>query len=131
MKTAVLAIVMCATLFVVVPPARAADNDNENQAGVITPDDMETVKQADVSVMMPKGGQLQKQSSFTIMEGADEYASRRLQETDARIEKLERRIDEQQKQLEDLKRTVADMNQQAQARKPSAQENASEPPATR
>lgn len=75
-------------------------------------DSMDVVKEGDVNVMVPKGGQLRKESSFLVKEDADEYASRKFINLEARFSQLEKEVASQKKKIETLQETVDKLSQQ-------------------
>lgn len=79
---------------------------------VNVPDSMDVVKEADVNVMVPKGGRLRKESSFLIKEDADEYASRKFIDLEARFSQIEKEVESQKKDIKSLKETVEKVSQQ-------------------
>ncbi|MDO8535935.1 MAG: hypothetical protein Q7S30_02875 [Candidatus Omnitrophota bacterium] len=80
--------------------------DSSDSGDVIIPPGMEVIKEGDVSVVVPKGGRLRKHGSVMLIETADEYASRKFEDTDERFRKMEQELQVQKQELEDLKGTV-------------------------
>ena len=83
-----------------------AEEDSPDSGDVLIPPGMEVIKEGDVNVVVPKGARLRRQSSVMLIETADEYASRKFEETDERFKKIENKLASQQKELEDLKSAV-------------------------
>ena len=79
---------------------------NEDSGDVIIPPGMEVIKEGDVNVVVPKGGQLRKQDSVMLIETADEYASRKSVDTDDRFKKVEKELEIQKNEIEDLKNAI-------------------------
>jgi len=82
------------------------EEEGPDSGDVIIPPGMEVIKEGDVNVVVPKGGQLRKQDSVMLIETADEYASRKFADTDDRFEKIEKELETQKKELGDLKGAV-------------------------
>lgn len=80
--------------------------DDRDSGDVIIPPGMETIKEGDVNVVVPKGGQLRKQGSVMLIETADEYASRKFLDTEEHFKRIEKELETQKKELEDLKGMV-------------------------
>ncbi len=79
------------------------DEEDSNKIGdVNVPGSMDVVKEADVNVMVPKGGQLRRESSFLVKEDADEYASRKFIDLEARFSRLEKEVMSQKSEIKTL-----------------------------
>lgn len=76
---------------------------SKNNDDVVIPPGMETIKEGDVNVVVPKGGRLRKQDSVMLIETADEYAARKFEDADNRFKKIEKDLEAQKKELDDLK----------------------------
>jgi len=79
---------------------------SEKRDNVLIPPGMETIKEGDVNVVVPKGGRLRKQGSVMLIETADEYSARKFEDSDNRFKKMEKNIEAQKKYLRDLKDEV-------------------------
>jgi hypothetical protein len=88
------------------------EEDSNKIGDVNIPNSMDVVKEGDVNVMVPKGGQLRKESSFLVKEDADEYASRKFINLEARFSQLEKEVASQKKKIETLQETVDKLSQQ-------------------
>jgi len=86
-------------------PVYGAEED-KNNVDVVVPPGMETIKEGDVNLVVYKGGRMRKEDDVMIPETADEYASRKFEETDDRFKKIEKELETQKKELEDLKSAV-------------------------
>ena len=80
--------------------------ENRNSGDVIIPLGMETIREGNVNVVAPKGGQLRKQGSVMLIETADEYASRKFSDAEEHFKRIEKELETQKKELEDLKDIV-------------------------
>ncbi|OGW77805.1 MAG: hypothetical protein A3I73_00525 [Omnitrophica bacterium RIFCSPLOWO2_02_FULL_45_16] len=80
--------------------------ENRNSGDVIIPPGMETIKEGNVNIVVPKGGQLRKQNSVLLIETADEYASRKFSDTEEHFKRIEKELETQKKELEVLKGIV-------------------------
>jgi len=80
--------------------------ENSNNGDINIPPGMEVIKKGDVNVVVPKGGRLRKQNKVTLIETADEYASRKFEDADKRFQRIEKELEAQKKEIEDLKRAV-------------------------
>ena len=92
--------------------AECYEEDGKKVSDVVMPDSMEIVKEGDVNVMVPKGGQVRKESSFLIKEDADEYASRRFSEMEIYLREIKNEIEAQKKELNNLKEAVENIKQE-------------------
>jgi len=88
------------------------EEDYKKVGDVNVSDSMDVVKEGDVNVMVPKGGQLRKESSFLIKEDADEYASRKFISLEARFSQLEKEVASQKKKIETLQEAVDKLSPQ-------------------
>lgn len=88
------------------------EEESDKIGDVNVPDSMDVVKEADVNVMVPKGGKLRKESSFLIKEDADEYASRKFINVEERFSQLEKEVASQKKEIKTLQETVDKISQQ-------------------
>jgi hypothetical protein len=92
---------------------------NEN---VSVPSNMEIIKEGDVNVLLPKGSQLQKDSSFLITEPPDGYAARKFLEIEGYIMDLKKEIETQKEELSRLKDAVEAMHQKKDSNPPGSTE---------
>ena len=77
--------------------------DDEKNGDVIIPPGMETIKEGDVNIIVPKGGEIRKQSSVMLIETADEYSALKFLETESRFSNIENELEEQKNELEEQK----------------------------
>lgn len=95
------------------------DEEYKKIEDVNVPDSMEVIKEGDVNVMVPKGGQLNKESSFLVKEVPDEYASRKFIEMEAYFNDIKKELEEQRKELKDLKDILDKLLQEKNNQKPT------------
>lgn len=100
-------------IFLCMLPALSRSNDDEYKkiGNVYVSDSVEVVKEADVNVLVPKGGQLQRQSSFMVKETPDEYAYRKFMEVEGYLKEIKNELEAQRKELNDLKEAVDSMRE--------------------
>ena len=67
------------------------------------PPGMEIIRSGDVSVVVPKGSQLRKTNDLFVIESAEEYAARKFEVVEQRLDQLEKDQAEMKKELQDLK----------------------------
>ena len=63
------------------------------------PPGMEIVRSGDVSVVVPKGSQLRKMNDMFIIESPEEYAARKFEVVEHRLDQLEKDLAEMKKEL--------------------------------
>ena len=85
------------------------EEKSSDSGDVIIPPGMETIKEGDVNVLVPKGGRLRKQNSVMLIETADEYAARKFEDTDDRFENIEKELKTQKEELETQKKGLEDL----------------------
>lgn len=98
-------------LFVFTALSYSYEEDSNKIGDVNISDDMDVVKEGDVNVMVPKGGQLRKESSFLVKEDADEYASRKFSSVEARFSQLEKEVAAQRKAIKALQEKLDTISQ--------------------
>lgn len=79
---------------------------------VSVPESMDVVKEADVNILVPKDGQLKKESSFLVKEEPDEYASRKFIEMEGYLNDIRKELEAQKKELKDLREVVEKIAQE-------------------
>lgn len=98
-------LIVVISCFLARPAAGVADSSSGDN--VLIPPGMEIIKEGDVNVVVPKGGQLRQQGSVMLIETADEYSARKFEDTDARFKALEKELAAQKKEVAGLRRMVA------------------------
>lgn len=81
-------------------------DDNEKNGNVLIPPGMETIREGDVAVVVPKGGMLRKQGSVMLIETADEYAARKFLDVESQFKALQEAFEEQKNELEAQKKKL-------------------------
>lgn len=105
-------------LILLMPLLCHADDDKYKKMGdVFVPSIMDTIRQGDVNVLVPRGGQLQKNSSFLVSEPPDEYVARKFIAADEHFKDIEKDIEDLKKEVDDLKSAVDSLKQEKDARK--------------
>lgn len=103
MKRIIFALSFSCILFI--SPAYGEEYDSDS-GDVMIPPGMEVIKEGDVNVVVPKGSRLRRQDNVMLIETADEYASRKFEDTDERFKKIEKELEYQKKELENQKREI-------------------------
>ena len=73
------------------------------------PSGMELISVGGIRMIVPKGTKVGKKGSLLIMEGTDEFAARRFEEMNTRLETMEANQKDLGKTVDDLKREISDL----------------------
>lgn len=90
--------------------SQCEDEGYKKIGSVYVPGSMDTIKKSDVNLIVPKGGQVQKQSSFLVGETPDEYSSRKFVDVEADIKDIKKELEAQKEELKKLKDIIEDIN---------------------
>ncbi|MDP3790743.1 MAG: hypothetical protein Q8R38_01715 [Candidatus Omnitrophota bacterium] len=98
---------LTAVFICLLPVLSQCDEGGYNKIGdVSVPDSMEVIKEGDVNVLVPKGGQLKQESSFLVKEVPDEYASRKFIAMEGYFNEIRMELEAQGKELKELREIV-------------------------
>jgi len=70
------------------------------------PPGMELLKSGDINIVVPKGARLHKVNDLTLIESAEEYAARKFEIAEARLDRLEDELAGMRKELKELHREI-------------------------
>lgn len=97
-------------IFCELPLCQAADYRDTEEPSV--QEGMDTIKKGDVNILVPKGGQLRKESSFLVKEDADAYASRKYIETTSHLKELQREIEDQKMEIKKMAEIIEEIRKE-------------------
>lgn len=86
--------------------SECGEGEDRRSGDICVPDNMDVVKEADVNVLVPRGGQINKQSSFLVAETPDEYSSRKFVEMEYYLNNIRKEIEVMRRELMELRAIV-------------------------
>ena len=80
-------------------------DESNNNTNPVLPDNMEEIKFGGLSLILPKGAKIELNGSLVTVEDMSRYMSRKFEEIDMRLNKIEQKLEEQNKNNGSLKTT--------------------------
>lgn len=92
-----------------VMPLSWAEESLKKIGDVSVPENMDSIQEGNVSVLVPKGGMLEKKSSFMVTEPPDQYVARRFLEFEESFKRIDKELEEQKRELKELRDVLDEM----------------------